>query len=877
MMRIVFLFFFFSGFSALIFEVAWVRELSLALGNTAQATSTVLAVFLGGLSIGAFFGGRLADKLQRNLLASYGYLEISVGVAALLLTRLLHHTGDLYVFLYHNAPQSAFVIGSLRFVVSSLLILVPTLLMGATLPVLVRYLAQFKQSSRLFSLLYGMNTFGAAAGSLFACFLGFAYLGLDGTLLCASSINIVIGLLAVYVERQAKAQSGPAAADALTSSNAGSESTSTTLSAEAVSPASSNSAPSATSFCEALAPEISVRMLCFLSFLTGFSSLSYEVLWTRLMRRYLTSLTYSSTRMISTFLLGLGIGSMVHEFLLSGEKLRKTNSYLIFSLVQYASAFFCALSIFTLAFGQSTLEAWAKAASSFINTSAQGTWEQIVYAGVVSAVVILPAAIFIGITFPLLGTIAASRREAAGAVGEVYAINTIGCVAGSLICGLVLMPTIGSVSAFQYTVLLSTITGGIAACGIKNMPRLGKIALVAVPLIAATYYLGMHFHYKEAAGCTILAEAEDTTGTMRVIDVPASKGIVLELNGSSLAGSAPANLRYMRLLAHLPMLLHKKPEKVMVACFGTGSTAGSLSIYPELKHLDIVELSKMVIGAAPFFKKTNYDVLNNPKVEVHINDARNFLLTNEGLYDVITFEPPPPLEAGIVNLYTEEFYQLLDKRLKDDGLVCQWVPMHQVSKPIWKMMVASARSVFPYVSIWLPDCSEAILLASKQPINTNFAAMQKRIDDAPLVKSSMKEVGFDNAMGVASTFVAGGASLDEFIKDSYAVTDNYPRLEFFLPYSAPLLGEVELEQAGAQSFKDFVAANQHSAGFNESEFVKNFQAIHLIREVENTSGPAEGDKLIAKALVLMPDNAWFKHISSRPQVVYPNLHATRIH
>lgn len=814
---------------------------------------------MGGLALGAYFGGKFADTVNQKALAVYGALEIGVGVVGLLVSMVLQQCNEFYLWLYHILSAGADSIAAVRLIVSIFILAIPTVLMGATLPVLIKYLAEYRLSKQMFSLLYGMNTLGAAAGGLIACFLGFPFIGLQGTVQCAASLNVLIGIFSISLWR--KTHVGTAEQPIVKTQQP-------SLEPAEAKPEKLDATPAEDS------NQKSPFVLYGIAFLSGFTALSYEVLWTRILRFYLSSLTYSFSIMVSTFLLGLAIGSFIYERQILKGGIAAKRPFLFYGATQAFAALSCAASLILFSFNSKMILHLLDMAAPLSAALEKGMLlHQLLFIFLVSSTTILLPSIFLGILFPLIGTLsAADKTHAARNVGVVYALNTIGCVCGSLVCGLILMPAIGSKAAFQWIVLLSTLTAAMAALNSESKSRAIKWSIAMVPIVLAGLFLTQHFRSGTMPGARILAEGEDGTGYMRVIELPEKTGVMLEINGSSLAGTSPKNLRYMRLLAHLPLLLHKNPETAMVACFGTGTTCGAASLHPSLKELDIVELSKMVLGSAHYFEKTNYSVLQKPGIKVFVNDARNHLLQTDTKYDVITFEPPPPTEAGIVNLYTEEFYSLADKKLNNDGLLCQWIPMHQVSSEVWRMMIASARAIFPYVSIWLPNSKEAILLASKQPLQFDLEQMQSRIDKNAELKDSLEQIGMDNTMAILSTYIASGDALDSYLKDSLSITDNYPRLEFYLPYAGPSAGELEAEAIGNKDVKQFAQALARAKKFDANEFWKNWSAIHLLRMVEKTTpaSKAEADQYIDQAVSLLPGNKWLQYVNRRRGVVYPN-------
>lgn len=814
------------------------RQLALTLGNTAQATSTVLAVFLGGLAIGAYLSGKFADRSRNWSLAMYGYVEFGVAISALAASEILKRSDSIYLFLYHHLPADLLLI--VRFAVAVAVLLMPTILMGATLPTMIRYLQRFGEPQKTFSYLYGINTLGAAAGGLAACFLGFAYIGVNATVVSAAVINCALGIYSLLLAKRLPAH----------------EAEHEIAEQAAKTPVSET-------------PAVPVIGLAVVAFMTGATALSYEVLWTRMLRFFLTSVTYSFSIMIGTFLFGLAIGSFLYERVSAAKPSIVTRPYLSFAVVQLAAAAACAGSLF-MVFIAPNINA------PLHQLGLRPDWVlysqpayQFLYIMLVSMLTILPAAVFIGMLFPMIGSMAASRRSSASTVGIVYAWNTVGCVVGSLVCGFFLMPAFGSYTAFQIVVWLSVLTAGLAALTAPGATTKQKAFLTAVPVLLATLFmLTVHIGVRQPATRKTLVVGEDYTGAMIVFSEPQIDAVELMLNGSCLASTTPPARRYMRLLGHLPVLLQKDPQNVLVACFGTGTTCGAVALHPEVKHVDLVELSRMVLNVAPFFHATNFDVLKNPKVSVHVNDVRNFLLTSDKKYDVITFEPPPPSDAGIVSLYTKEFYQLVDRHLSGDGVVCQWMPMDQASGKLWKMMVATARSVFPYVSVWIPNTRQAVILASNQPINLDYVQVQNRIDESADVRRSLKEVGLDNAMAVLSTFVVSGKPLDDFLAGADAITDDNPSLEFFAPHAGRLLREIDVEAAGIKQVADFIAKNAHADKFNAAEFSRQWQAVHALRQIDVASSDAQSQRCIDYAVSLVPESHWLDYVKTHAALFY---------
>jgi spermidine synthase len=489
--------------------------------------------------------------------------------------------------------------------------------------------------------------------------------------------------------------------------------------------------------------------------------------------------------------------------------------------------------------------------------------------GFITVLAILPAATFIGISFPMVGAMAASRSKmVGGAVGTIYGANTLGCVAGSLIASMVLVSTVGTYKGFALTVLFSVVTGLLAAAAAlpdagARRTKIAGIVAMAVAVVVVFVTLPPYKMQVSSANEKLLKFAEDHTGSICVIDYPQTDSTLLAINGASYALTIMPCKRYMRLLGHLPVLLHPHPATALNICFGTGTTAGSVAIQPEIKRLDVVDLSPEVLKSARFFTKSNHGVLDNPKVHAQINDGRNFLLCTNNKYDVITFEPPPPVESGIVNLYTKEFYQLAKSRLNPGGMICQWVPLHEQSMLLWKMLVQSARMVFPYVSIWEPSTGEALILASTAPIVVDYKALNDRLDRDVDVKKSLKEVGLGNAAALLSTYAISGPDLDRFIDSVPAVTDDKPALEFFAPYAGKLPYAWELSE-GSKGLDTILDAASRTPQV-EAELKPYLEAMHLQRFAYKSP---DGISLsLHKAAALLPDNAWYQYLKDKAWVL----------
>ena len=749
-----------SGMSGLVFEVLWVRYLTLVVGHTTFAVSLVVSSFLAGLVLGSLWLGRIADRLQRPLLV-YGLLEGATAVLALGITWVLARLPELLdaVGLPGGGPLPV------RAVLSFLAVLPPTFAMGGTLPVLTRFIArELEALGRSFGVLYALNTLGAAIGCGVAGFYLIGAVGLWRTAVIAAVLNGLIGLIVTVLHFRLPHQALPA-----------------TEPTQAPEPSGGFTGARR-------------RLLVAAFALCGFGSISYEVLWFRVLSTVLDSSTYAFTILLVTFLLGLVIGGLLYSLRLAG----RGRALELFVSVEALLAFTGLVSMALLGLSRPV---WK------ILTAWLGGWgPQAPYVGMLlhAAIVILVPATLIGVIFPLVVQITTRHvASAASNVGLLYSVNTLGGIAGSLLVGFVLVPTIGTQWSFVLICALNmALALGVQALDPDSQPRarrsmwLGAVLLVVGVILVPKDLLVRAF--AEHVDSRVLFVKEGTDGSLAVLQYdnqtvcdsgryacgPGCRERTFRhqqlLFGSvSYANTVLPRKRYMATLAHLPMLLHPGPREVLQVCFGTGSTAGSFASYPELRSLTIVDTNPDVLQAAPHFAEHNHHVAQDPRTRVVFNDGRHFLLATSQQYDVISFEPPPPRSAGVVNLYTTEFYRLVKQRLAPGGVLSQWIPLEQQPDNLTRGLIASLLEAFSEVTLWIPSDYEAILVASDRPLTVDWTRWQQEWGQ-PSVARSLTDAGFTSPYGLLGTYVAGTQALRRYVQGYPPMTDDHPRVEYFL-------------------------------------------------------------------------------------------------
>ncbi|MBI1757533.1 MAG: fused MFS/spermidine synthase [Fimbriimonas ginsengisoli] len=717
-----------SGCSALLLEVVWTRSLVLHFGGTTLAVAAVLSSFMTGLALGSAVAGRLAARLRRPLLA-YGVLEGLTGIAALLVPAVVAASSPALNALYGgaNGPTLGFEVA--RFVVAFAALVVPTTLMGATLPMIGQYLgADRSRLARNVGLAYAFNTFGAASGAALAGFVLIPAIGMSRTAMLAEAAYLLIGLVAVAYGLRASS-----------------------LAVEAQEPEAS------------IVPE---RLIVFGAALAGFTALSLELLWTRIFINSFHSTIQAFSTILVTFLLGLAGGVAI------GARLarRATNLSHLAALLALSALLSLLLTWRMISLPTWYVSLWA----GTLNASA---------ARIILCVALLTVPVLLmGMTLPLCLHLARNRAgQPGGLVGAVYAANSLGSAVGPLVAAFLLVPFVGAFGAVAAVALLQSAFAMVllARKGESSAPR-GTTALVFAALVLSAVLLGSsktEFAPRVsppafvAQSDAVLRYRESAYGTMMVAQSMRTGEKSLFIDGFLTAGDGPGS-SYIRMMGHLPMLAHPHPQSVLVICLGTGITLGSISLHaPSI--LDCAEINPEVPGCTRLFGEKNHNVLDSPVTRLIIDDGRHYLGRTDRRYDVITLEPMPPDFAGAVNLYSQQFDELVRSRLKPGGVFAQWLPLHLVTVEDSKAIVRAVASTFPNVLVWLmPGESSAIILASDDPL-----LLPARVGlDA--VRNDLAQLHLDSAAALEGEIVLRSAAVQNYAGAARAVTDDLPSLEY---------------------------------------------------------------------------------------------------
>jgi len=741
---------FLSGVAALVFQVIWIKQLSLVVGVDVYAVTTAVSAFFAGLGLGGFVLGRLADRATRPA-AFYLALELAIAVCAVITTLVLARFAPAFA-----AMEQWFA--PLPWACVFVLVGAPAFLMGGTLPALARALAPAAgQAGSVGGALYAANTAGAVVGALAPVFVLIPAFGVQGAALAAAGLNVAAGLGALLLPARSPTSATEAAADP-----AGS--------------AATRRAP---------APESAImtadaRLALGLYAIAGGLALGYEVVWSQVIVQFISTRAFAFSVVLATYLTGLAVGAAILARFV--DRIRRP--WAVFGLLLAGAGVVALAEVAVLgrwlAGTQTAVEAVMFAWTG--NALAGASARFLVAAG---SIVLAPT-LLLGAAFPLALRLVAGGQagRTGGNVGAVVSVNTLGGVMGALVTGLVLVPALGLVRTLALLALAAAVLGLLAVWREKpalRWARAGGWGVLAVAvLLAATTPAGRLAEllaesrrgalvaYEEARGATV-AVLEQNMGRNRFRR--------LYIQGVSNSGDAMPSLRYMRLQALLPLVIHSgEPRSALVIGMGTGITAGALLRYPGLEKRVVAELLPAVVRAASQFSG-NYGVAADPRIDIRMRDGRRELLRSHDRYDLITLEPPPPAAAGVVNLYSRDFYALARDRLNAGGIVAQWLPLATQNGEDTRSLVRAFIDVFPHASLWTTDFHEMLLVGSMTPMELDASRIASRMAE-PQVAATLAEVGVGSPAALLATWVTDRKGLAAWVGDAPAVTDDHPRIEY---------------------------------------------------------------------------------------------------
>jgi spermidine synthase len=715
-----------SGCAALIYEVVWYQSLQLAIGSTTVSMAFLLAAYMGGLCLGAAAAPRFAGT-SISALRTYAAIELGTALVGVLVTALIPSIAGVYV----AGAAHGFAGMLLRGVVATACLLPPTVLMGASLPVIARALEGDGDVSPKLGLLYGANTVGAVAGCLMAGFWLLRLYDVTVASLAAASVNTVVACAALALASRfpvIEARDNPGRAVKTARRRA----------------------------------HTSVYVSIALS---GAVALGAEAVWTRLLGMLLLGTVYVFAIILAVFLAGIAIGSWGASRLL--ERVRPKVGLGTCQILLGPAIAWTAFAI------DRVLPWWH---DDWLDT--MNGWRIYGLDLERCLLAVLPAAILFGASFPFAcGAIAEPGEPSDKIAAGVYTANTLGAIVGALLVSLLLVPAIGSQHAQQTLVLLALASGlavlapeWLGRAPRRAMPIAGSLALavlcaLAIPATPPDLIAYGRFMALNAGLSRILYWGEGRNSSLAITRWE-NGATYINVNGHVEATTEPYDMKLQRMVGHLPALLHPDPQSVLGIGFGAGVSAGTFTRYPGIRHITVCEIEPLIPPASTrFFGNENYRVMLNPKTRIEYDDARHFLLTTKERFDVIASDPLDVFIKGTAALYSKEYFEAVKQRLNPGGLFSLYVPLYETSEDTIRGELATFFEAFPHGTVWANTRDglgyDMVFLGSAEPLTINLDQVEarlNRVDYAP-VAESLREVGIPTPFALFSTYSGNRSDL----------------------------------------------------------------------------------------------------------------------
>lgn len=735
-----------SGCAALIYEVVWFQLLQLVIGSSAVSLGVLLGTYMGGMCVGSVLLSRVISRREHPLRV-YGLLELGIGFFGVAVLFVLPRLNGIYTAAVGDGLPSIL----LRGVVAGICLLPPTLLMGASLPAIGRWVESTPTGVSWLGLFYGGNIAGAVFGCLFAGFYLLRVHDMRIATYVAAAINVAVAIASFALRSKT-----PYAPVEVTATGVG-------------------------------RPTGAWPVYVAIA-LSGLCALGAEVVWTRLLALMLGATVYTFSIILAVFLIGLGIGSSAGSF---WTRTLKRPRFAL-GACQLALAFAVAWTAYAVT---DIIPSWP-----FNPLAVTNPWRLFRVDFMMCLFAILPPALLWGLSFPLaLASLVNDAQDSGALVGEVYAANTVGAILGAVGFSVVLIPWVGTRGSQQALIALSVVAGLVVCVTLKKAGAglsgsgyfgVGLATLIAiflfatvseVPWLAIAY--GRRMSLQTAPGKPLyIGEGRNSSVVVSQLE---GGQIYFHVSGKVEASTEPYDMRLQRMLGHIPALIHEKPKSVLVVGFGAGVTAGTFVVHPEVENITICEIEPLIPQAsAKYFATENHDVFHDPRTRIVYDDARHFVLTTKDKFDIITSDPIHPWVKGTATLYSKEYFELVKQHLNPGGVITQWVPLYESDFDTVKSELATFFDVFPNGTIWGNDISgegyDIVLLAQTEPTKINLDALEERLrrDDYKLAARSMAEVNFHSIPQLLGTYAGRASDLRSWLEGAQINRDLNLRLQY---------------------------------------------------------------------------------------------------
>ena len=810
---------FLSGAAGLVYQVVWLRMLGLIFGHAVDALTAVLVAFMSGLALGSALGGRLSSR-ARAPLAIYAWLEAGIAVYALCLPPGLPGLTRVSLTLRDALGLSYEGWSLVQVALAFLVLLPPTVLMGATLPLVSQALASGGEApGRRVGALYAVNTWGAVTGTLAAGYFLLPPLGNRVTVWIAAGANLTAAALALTVARRGA------------------------LAPPSVLSARGEEASSRVAWLIPAAMAVS-----------GAVAMVFEIAWTRALSLLLGSSTYAFTAMLLAVLIGLAMGSAVYAWRWGTRPVGPATLGVIQGGVGLSAAvvlvsFDRLPDLILAALRVSTVPSWVDLVEILVSVTA-----------------LTMVTLWMGAAFPCaIAAWAPAGARVGRGVGRLYAANTAGAIVGVLLGGLVLVPTWGIHGSLKMAVAATLMLCGallVAGPGSimrRSLPAAAALALAlsvtflpdwdrrlmsSAPAVYAPSYL------RAGAGRPLREIVRDQEilfyrdGRSGTVAVTRERGqVFLRINGKIDAGTV-VDMPTQIMAAHLPLLAHPAPRSVFILGMGSGMTAGAAARHP-VERVDVLEIEPAVIEASRFFRDFHGDVLRDPRVRATIGDGRNFLQASSAAYDVIISEPSNPWMSGLAALFSREFFLLARARLRPGGVMLQWVQSYNLAPEHLKMVVATFREAFPATSIWEPTPGDFLLLGRVDRVPLDARRLRERWETEPRVRADFERLGMGGWAGLLGLFVLGEEDAARLAAGAGLNTDDRLPLEFGAPRALYLETSVP-NRAMVASFRsaDLPALTPESAPLIDQRGNRYWVGVGCLRRGDPAAALAHFERVL---------------------------------
>jgi spermidine synthase len=746
----IFLLFVGSGCAALIYEIVWFQLLQMVIGSSAISLGILLGTFMGGMCLGSLLLPRVVSA-RKHPMRVYAFLELGIGVLGVVLLGIMPLVGSVYMK-WAGTGTTGIV---LRAIAAAICLLPPTVLMGATLPAISRWVKATPEGISWLGFFYGGNIAGGVIGSLTA---GFYLLRVHDVMIATfAAVVLNVAVAATAIVLSGRTTYTPEGSQVSTAVGSGNWAVYTTIA------------------------------------LSGLTALGSEVVWTRILSLHFGATVYTFSLILAVFLVGLGIGS-------TAGAITARESTSPRRALGWCQLGICAAMAWAAYMNTESLPYWPINPS--ISTS---PWYTLQLDLVRAFWVVLPGAVLWGASFPLaLAAVASTDQDSARLAGGVYAANTVGAILGSLVVSFLFVPWIGTSHSQQVLIVVSAISAllmlepsyaGAAVDGKKSW-NVGATALLAGAMVVAGLLArsvhplpGLLVAYGRYAAtrigqADIIYSGEGLNAAVAVSQL--SNGVLNYHNaGKVQASSEPQDMRLQRMLGHLTTLIPPNPKRVVVIGCGAGVTAGAVSIDPALEQETIAEIEPLVPKVvSTYFAEHNFDVVRNPKVRIHIDDARNYLQTTDEKFDAVTSDPLDPWVKGAAMLYTKEFFEEVKRHLNPGGAVTLFVQLYESNTAAVKSEIATFLDVFPNGVVW-GNTNEGrgydlVLLGTVDPLKIDVDAVQAKLErpEYARMRQSLREIGMNSAVDLFSTYAGRKPDLEPWLRDAAINRDRNLRLQY---------------------------------------------------------------------------------------------------